>query len=296
MKKTCIPRVWAWAIAATVVLYFAYGFLSGSGGSRVMGADSADRFKIEGRVFPYAIAEVRSHTSGIISQTLFTEGADVNKGDPLFLLDATLYETELLTAKARLADAEAGNSLAKTRFERSQRRRDANDIIQLDLDEAKAAMEKAAAELAVALADLKTAEFNLEQTKIRAPIEGRVGKALVTSGTLVTREQANPLAVVLQIDPIYVEFEQPLEWMQQLADVMQVDSLRDTGDTLITANLTLANGSQYQEKGKVLFSQATINDATGIVSFKAVFPNTSQILVPAMAVTCHFERKTDMTL
>ena len=241
--------------------------------------------ELNGRVTPFVIAEVRPQVNGIILKRMFEEGADVTRDMQLYQIDPAMYEAELARAQANLAKAHANVEVADAKLARYDRLLDAKAVNKQEYDEVDAASKQARAEVAIAEAEVKLARINVEYAKVRSPISGRIGKSSVTQGALVTASQADPLAVVQQLDPIYVDVSQPISWMLSLKDEMQAGILQNTGESHAEMRVRLDNGHIYEARGKLLFADVTVDQTTGSISLRAEFPNPHHVLLPGMYVS-----------
>jgi RND family efflux transporter, MFP subunit len=240
--------------------------------------------ELNGRVTPYLIAEVRPQVNGIIVSRLFSEGSDVNERQPLYQIDPAMYEAEYNRAVANLEKARANVTLADAKFARYEQLIQARAVNQQEYDEVAAASTQARAEIGIAEAEVRLAKINLEYAQVESPISGRIGKSNVTQGALVTASQAEPLAVVQQLDPIYVDVAQPVSWMLNLQSDMQAGILQNTGKSYAEVRLMLDNGTTYNHIGKLLFADVTVDQTTGSISLRAEFPNPEHLLLPGMYV------------
>ncbi|MBX5463471.1 MAG: efflux RND transporter periplasmic adaptor subunit [Steroidobacteraceae bacterium] len=240
--------------------------------------------ELPGRTTAYRVAEVRPQVSGIVQKRLFSEGGEVKAGEQLLQIDPATYRAALSSAQAALKRAEARLVSAKLLEERYAPLIEANAVSKQDYDDAVAARAQAEADVAAARAQVEAAEINLAYTKVLSPISGRIGRALVTEGALVTKEQTQPLALIQQLDPIYVDITQSstemLRLQRQLADgVLQRDAANQA-----EVSLTLEDGTVYPEKGKLQFSEVSVDPSTGAVVLRAIFPNPRRELLPGMFV------------
>jgi membrane fusion protein (multidrug efflux system) len=240
--------------------------------------------ELPGRTAAYQIAEVRPQVGGLVKARLFREGSDVKAGDVLYQIDAASHQAAYGSAQAALAKAEANLIPARARAERYKELVAIHAISQQDHDDAAAALKQAEAEVASAKAALETDRINLGYTRITAPISGRIGRSSVTPGALVTASQANSLATVQQLDPIYVDVTQPSTSMLQLKRALEAGSLQKSGDGAARVKLKLEDGSSYALPGKLQFSESTVDPSTGAVTLRAVFPNPKGELLPGMYV------------
>lgn len=237
--------------------------------------------ELPGRTTAFLVAEVRPQVSGIIRKRLFEEGSMVKAGEPLYQIDPSLYEAARNEAEAQLVSARANLAAAKARAARYDTLKDSEAVSRQDIDDALAAARQAEAAVKQAEARLATAGINLAYTNVAAPISGRIGRSAVTAGALVTASQANPLAIVQQLDPIYVDIT------QSSAQLLQLRRSLAKGDVLpasATLRLTLEDGTAYPLEGKVEFAETIVDENTGTVTIRARFPNPDGMLLPGMFV------------
>lgn len=240
--------------------------------------------ELPGRTAAYQIAEVRPQVGGLVKARLFREGSDVKAGEVLYQIDPATYQAAYGSAQAALAKAEANLIPARAKAERYKELATLHAVSQQDHDDAAAALKQAEAEVASARAALDTDRINLGYTRIAAPISGRIGRSSVTPGALVTASQANSLATVQQLDPIYVDVTQPSTSMLQLKRALEAGSLQKSGEGAARVKLRLEDGSTYALPGKLQFSESTVDASTGAVTLRAVFPNPKGELLPGMYV------------
>jgi membrane fusion protein (multidrug efflux system) len=246
-------------------------------------ADVVLTTELPGRVVPSLIAEVRPRVNGIIEERLFTEGGQIERGQLLYRLDAALYQAAYNSAKAALARDEAALSTAKLKADRYKRLIGSKAISQEAHDDALAALAEARAVVEVSRAALKTAEINLEYTRITSPIAGRIGRSAVTPGALVTANQEDALATVQQLDPIYVDLSQSSAQLLRLRHAL-VSGEVERSEADVPVDLVLEDGRRYAHPGKLQFSELTVDESTGTVTLRAQFPNPEQELLPGMYV------------
>jgi len=239
--------------------------------------------ELPGRVEASRTAQVRARVNGIVQKRLFREGSDVKAGEVLFRIDPAPYRAQVDSARAALAKAEANLAQASALVKRFRPLREANAISQQDWVNALAAEKQAEADIAGAKAALQTAQLNLGYATVNAPIAGRVGRALVTEGALVSAQEATQLALIQQIDPVYVNFAQPLAELQKLRQAMANGKLQAIGDT-VPVRIVLDDGSVFAEQGKLLFSDLSVDATTGQVTLRAEVPNPNRQLLPGMYV------------
>ena len=237
--------------------------------------------RLPGRVVASGVAEVRPQVNGVIQERLFDEGAAVDVGDPLYKIDAATYEARVAAAQAQVAEAAARYTASRKDAER------AADLVQRKvgtqqaLDAAISQRDVDAATLQVARAELNTAEIDLARTTIRAQLRGVVGRSLTTQGALVTSGQADPLAIIRALDPVYVDVTQSaaeiLAWRR--GDTLDKIQGADT-----SVSLLLADGGAYPQRGEVTAAEPYVNETTGVVTLRMTFDNPNQTLLPGMYV------------
>lgn len=236
---------------------------------------------LPGRVAASAEAEVRPQVNGIITEQLFDEGADVMEGDPLYQIDAASYEAAVRQARASVAQASAGLSAAEREARRLVALQSRNVASEQALDEAISKRDSAAAGLDLAEAQLNSAEIELSRTTIRARLSGRIGLSLTSQGALVTASQAQPLTVIRNIDPVYVDVTQSaadlLRWQRG-------ETARDLEGADATVRLRLADGSDYGDTGYLKAAEPNVNPQTGVVTLRMQFDNPDLLLLPGMYV------------
>jgi membrane fusion protein, multidrug efflux system len=257
-------------------------------GFRVMRATAVPIVtQLPGRVNALRNAEVRPQISGVIQKRLFSEGALVRQGQPLYQIDQSLYRAAAAQAAANLASAQAQAEAAQTRANRYKPLAAEQAVAQQDYTDAVAQARAAQASIAQNRAALNTAQINLRFTTVPAPITGRIGRSLFTEGALVTLNQQDPLAVISQLDSVFVDIQ------QSSADILALRRNLAAGGALpggATARLILEDGSTYGYTGTIQFSEVTVNQATGTVTLRAKFPNPQGTLLPGMFVKAVFEQ------
>lgn len=240
--------------------------------------------ELAGRTSSFLIAEVRPQVSGIIHKRLFTEGADIKAGDILYEIDPASYRAAYSSAKAALSKAEANLMPARLKAQRYKELAAINAVSQQDHDEAFAAFKQAEADVEAAEAALETARINLAYTRVTAPISGRVGRSAVTTGALVMANQEKALATIQQLDPIYVDVTQSSAEMLRLKQNQASGQLRKGARGRAKVKLLLEDGSAYPLSGTLEFSDVTVDQGTGSVTLRALFPNPDHLLLPGMYV------------
>ena len=240
--------------------------------------------ELSGRVSAYLVAEVRPQVGGIIQKMLFAEGSEVKEGDVLYQIDPSLYQAAADSAEASLARAQAILPPAQSKANRYKELASANAISQQEYDDAEAAAKKAAADVLSAKAEVEKARINLQYTRVKAPISGRIGKSSVTTGALVTAFQPVALAVIQKLDPVYVDVTQSSTSMLNLKKSLAKGLLKRDGDNQARVKLRLEDGSLYEREGVLKFSDVTVDPGTGSVILRSVFPNPDLSLLPGMFV------------
>lgn len=246
--------------------------------------------ELPARTVAFRQAEVRPQVNGIIEKRLFEEGADVEAGQQLYQIVAAPYQAILHMANAELARAKANLQSTKAREARFKGLIDNKAISQQDYDDALAAYLQAQAEVAVAQASIETAQIDLRYTKVNAPISGRIGRSNFTEGALVTAQQADQLATIVQIDPIYVDIVQPSKRLLALRKQLIENQIENAA--VPTVSLTLEDGSTYSLPGELQFSEVNVQESTGSIVLRALFPNPDGLLLPGMFVRAELEEAT----
>lgn len=242
---------------------------------------------LSGRTVAFETSEVRPQITGIIRRRLFAEGATVRAGQPLYQIDASLYRAAANEAAASLDSARANADAAVARANRFKPLAEMEAIAKQDYTDALAQARAARASVAQTAAQLETARINLRFTTISAPISGRIGRSISTVGALVSANQADPLAVIQRLDPIYVDMQQSSAELTTLRQMLAKGGIASGGTTVA---LKLEDGSDYGLTGQVQFSEMTVNEATGTVTLRASFPNPQGLLLPGMFVKAVFNQ------
>jgi membrane fusion protein (multidrug efflux system) len=247
--------------------------------------------ELPGRLEATRIAEVRARAAGILQERLFREGSDVKAGQPLFRIDPAPYSAAAQSAQASLARAEANAVQAKALAERYKPLVEANAVSKQEYLNAVASQKTAEADIAVARAALKTANINLGYASVTAPISGRIGRALVTEGALVGQGDATQLAVIQQINPIYVNFTQAANDVLKLRRALADGRFkRADGSEAASVRVLLEDGTEYPLPGKLLFSDLTVDSTTGQITLRAEVPNPKGELLPGLYVRVRVEQ------
>ncbi len=240
--------------------------------------------ELPGRVEPVRVAQVRARVNGVVLKRQFVEGSAVRAGQPLFLIDPAPYQAALDSARAQLARAEANLAQAKATAERYKPLAAAQAISQQDYTNALAALQSAEADVAAGRAALQSARINLGYAQVTAPIAGRVGRALVTEGALVSAAEATQLALIQQIDTVYVNLTQSSAEVLRLRRAMEAGQLRRTGGDAVAVYVLLEDGSPLPRPGRLLFSDLSVDTTTGQVALRAEVPNPDGLLLPGQYV------------
>lgn len=288
-----------WVLATTViVLLTACGEpqQAGSGNARpapevevvhISTGQIALTTELPGRTTDFRQAQIRPQVNGILQQRLFTEGQMVKAGDVLYQIDAAPYQASLANAKANLQSAKAVEHNARLKAERFKGLLGSKAVSQQDYDDATAALMQAQAAVASAEAAVNSAQINLNYTRITAPISGQIGRSDVTEGALLTANQSQVMATIRQLDPIYVDLTQSSSELLKLKRQMLHD------DAAVSVDLLLDDGSEYASKGSLQFSEVNVDPGTGMVTLRAVFPNSKGDLLPGMFVRARLHHGTD---
>ncbi|RWU22319.1 MexA family multidrug efflux RND transporter periplasmic adaptor subunit [Pseudomonas alkylphenolica] len=225
---------------------------------------------LPGRTTAYRIAEVRPQVNGIILKRLFKEGTEVKEGQQLYQIDPSVYEATLASAQANLQSTRSLSERYKQLVAEQAVSRQEYDDAQAKRLQAEAA--------------LRSAQIDLRYTKVLAPLSGRIGRSAVTEGALVNNGQADAMAVIQQLDPIYVDVTQSSAELLKLRRELESGQLQKVGDNAAKVTLTLEDGSTYRQEGRLEFSEVSVDPTTGSVTLRAVFPNPEHNLLPGMFV------------
>jgi membrane fusion protein (multidrug efflux system) len=240
--------------------------------------------ELPGRLEAFRVAQVRARAAGILQKRLFTEGSDVKAGQALFEIDAAPYRAALASAQAQLARAEANLVQAQALADRYAPLAKTQAVSQQEALNAQAAALQAKADVAAGKAAVQTAQINLGYAAVTSPIAGRIGRALVTEGALVGQGEATPLAVVQQVDKLYVNFTQSAAEVMRLRQALADGKLQSAGKDAAKVQVLLEDGSVYAQPGKLLFSDLSVDASTGQITLRAELPNPKGLLLPGLYV------------
>jgi len=238
---------------------------------------------LQGRTAPYLVADVRPQVAGILQKRLFKEGSEVKEGQALYQIDPAVYEAAVASAKAELQRAQAVLYQTRLTANRYAQLVKTNAISKQNNDDAQAAYKQAQAAVAAAEAGLKNAQINLDYTTVRSPISGRIGRSLVTPGALLSAHQAQNMAVVQTLDPIYVDVTQSSKEILSLKKDIAAGKLKTKGGA-IPVTLIMEDGTKYPQTGELTLSEVSVDPGTGTITLRAEFPNPDNILLPGMFV------------
>ena len=229
--------------------------------------------ELAGRISAFLVAEVRPQVGGIIQKRLFNEGGDVKAGSVLYQIDPAPYQATFASAKAALAKAEANLTSIRLRAERYKELVAIKAVSQQDYDDITAALKQAEADVENGKAAVETARINLAYTQVTAPISGRIGKSTVTEGALVTASQGLALATIQQLDPVYVDVTQSSASLLRLQQNLASGKLKRDAAGQAKVKLNLEDETQYPMAGSLKFRDVTVDQSTGSVILRIVFPN-----------------------
>lgn len=247
--------------------------------------------ELPGRTVAYRIAEVRPQVSGIILKRNFVEGSDIEAGVSLYQIDPATYQATYDSVKGDLAKAQAAANIAELTVKRYQKLLGTQYISKQEYDQALADAQQATAAVVAAKAAVETARINLAYTKVTSPISGRIGKSSVTEGALVQNGQASALATVQQLDPIYVDVTQSSNDFLRLKQELANGSLKqENGKAKV--DLVTSDGIKFPQSGTLEFSDVTVDQTTGSITLRAIFPNPDHTLLPGMFVRARLQEGT----
>lgn len=247
--------------------------------------------ELPGRTVAYRVAEVRPQVGGIVQKRLFQEGMEVKAGQQLYQIDPATYQAAVASANADLVKAQANLKSIQAKAARYADLVQINAVSRQDYDDVVAGLDQAKAQIMVAQAAVSTARINLDYTKVYAPISGRIGKSGVTEGALVTAGQPTALATITQLDPIHVDVSQSSSELMRLRQAMAAGQIQQDAAGAAPVSLTVDGaGKPYEQQGSLQFSEVTVDQSTGTVLLRAVFPNPKQELYPGLFVRARIEQ------
>ncbi|MBP1871350.1 membrane fusion protein (multidrug efflux system) [Ensifer adhaerens] len=239
--------------------------------------------ELPGRITATRVAEVRPRVSGIVVERVFQQGTKVKEGDVLYRIDPAPFQVQVEKAEATLRRAEAVRLQAEQKAARQEALKKANVVAAQQFDDASALLAAAAADVAIAQAGLAAAKLDLQYANVTAPISGQIGRALITEGALVSANSSENLATIQQLDPLYADFTQSATDLIRLRKALE-DGKMLSGEQEAEVQLILDDGTPYEHKGKLLFSEAAVDATTGQVTLRGEFPNPEGDLLPGMYV------------
>lgn len=247
--------------------------------------------ELPGRLEASRVAQVRARAAGIVQKRMFREGSDVKAGQALFTIDPAPYAAALQTAEATLARAQANAVQATALAQRYKPLLAANAVSEQEYANAVAGQKQAEADVAAGKAAVQTGRINLGYAHVAAPISGRIGRALVTEGALVGQGEATPLAVIQQINPMYVNFTQSAGQVLKLRKAMAGGQFKSAqGAAAASVRVLLEDGSEYAQAGRLLFSDLTVDPTSGQITLRAEIPNPTGELLPGLYVRVQIEQ------
>jgi membrane fusion protein (multidrug efflux system) len=246
--------------------------------------------ELPGRLEASRVAQVRARAAGILEKRVFTEGSDVKAGQLLYKIDSAPYQATAASAQASLARAQANLTQAKALADRYKPLMEANAISKQDYINAVAAWKTAEADVAASKATIQSAQINLGYASVTAPISGRIGRSLVTEGALVGQGDATQLAVIQQINPMYVNFTQSTTDVLRLRKAVASGEFKRAGGDGASVRVLLDDGTDYGTPGTLLFSDITVDPTSGQITLRASVPNPTGALLPGMYVRVRLEQ------
>ncbi|XUM24261.1 efflux RND transporter periplasmic adaptor subunit [Bradyrhizobium oligotrophicum S58] len=248
--------------------------------------------ELPGRIAPTRVSDVRPRVSGIVVERLFRQGSEVKAGDPLYRIDPKPFEVEILSSRAALAKAEAVHERAVQQAHRIGLLFKERAAPAVENEKAISTEREAAADIEARKADLARAQLNLDYATVRAPIDGIVGAAQVSEGAIAVQNETS-LVTIQQLDPIYADFTQSVSELNRLRRAFESGDLDQISPDAIKVRLVLDDGTPYSIPGKLLFSDAKVDAATGQVTLRGEFANPKRELLPGMYVRVRIEQGID---
>lgn len=251
--------------------------------------DAPLEIELAGRTTAYETSQVRPQVSGVIRARRFVEGGLVHEGETLYEIDPSLYRAAVRQAQANLANAEATRDAAQAKADRYKPLADIEAVSRQDYTDAAAAAKQAQAQVAQAQAALATTRIDLNFTRVPAPITGRIGRSMATTGALVTTAQTDALATITRLDPMYVDIQQS---SADLVALRRELAAGGAAPSVASVRLTLEDGSAYPQPGTIQFAEAIVDPNTGAVTLRARFPNPDGLLLPGMFLRARLSQAT----
>lgn len=249
--------------------------------------------ELPGRTSAYETSDVRPQVNGIVQARLFQEGDMVRQGQPLYRIDSTPYQAQVANAQAALARARAAIASSAALARRYGELVKINAIARQDYENAQTSAAQARADVAAQQALLRTAQIDLGRTTVRAPISGRIGRSVYTTGALVTAAQADALATIQRLDPIYVDIQQSSSDLLKLRQQVLAGQVSRDGNARV--KLLLEDGTTYGPEGTLRFADVTVDPTTGSQTIRAIFPNPNGLLLPGMFVRAQLAQGTQQS-
>jgi len=249
--------------------------------------------ELPGRTAAYLVAQVRARVDGIVQKREFDEGGDIQANERLYQIDPAPYQAALQSARAQLARARASLESTSAQADRDKVLVASNAVSKQTYINAVAARDQAAADVESGLAAVRSATINLGYTDVVSPITGRVGPSLVTQGAYVQASAATPMATVQQIDPIYVDLNETSVDGLRLRQQVATGRIHLNGPDQTKVRLVLEDGSSYAHEGLLQFTDISVNQGTGSVTVRAIFPNPDHLLLPGMFVRAVIDEGTN---
>ncbi|MDC9621004.1 efflux RND transporter periplasmic adaptor subunit [Xenorhabdus sp. XENO-7] len=244
--------------------------------------------ELPGRTSAYRVAEVRPQVSGIILKRNYKEGSDITAGESLYQIDPATYQADYNKALANLSRVQANEKVSRSTVDRYKSLLGTQYVSKQEFDKANSEHAQAAAEVLSTKAALESTKINLAYTKVTSPISGRAGKSTVTEGALVSGGQPTALTTVQQLDPIYVDITQSSDDYLRLKNEIAKGTVHKEGGKTKTRLIT-DTGKEYSQEGYLEFSDITVDETTGSITMRAVFPNPNEELLPGMFVRTKLE-------
>ncbi|ONH49750.1 membrane fusion protein, multidrug efflux system [Pseudomonas cedrina] len=248
--------------------------------------------ELPGRISPVRVAEIRARVAGIVQKRHFVEGANVKAGDLLFTIDPAPFEAALARTQGALARSDAQIKQTQSVVRRYEPLAKANAVSQQEYDDAVSALQTAKANRITAQAEVRTAQLDLSYATVRAPISGRIGRSLVSEGSLVGQGETTQLALIQQMDPIYADFTQPVSAVLRFREAMADGQVSYDAKEKPSVSIAI-EGTRYKAQGRLTFSDVSVDPGTGQVLLRGLFPNPQGALLPGMYVRVRTEQGVD---